>query len=271
MGIYNVRIRKSNSEEIAMTVYILQIIAMATMLCDHIAGLFLDDMVALRCIGRFAFPIYALLIAEGYRHIKHDKSRVTSHLGGYITLAVISEICYDFAESEALTVASFMESQNCIITLLLGFLGLMAIDYWKDKKKLYMWAAIALTAMLNFMVLSNYKFAGVLLIYAFYAYLNQFDGKTYMRRFVLLLAIFACYIPIYHWARCNFCGPAEYVEKLKGTLTWWYLTHIPIAALLATYTGKKGNAPKIFRTIYRYFYPGHLFILGIIRHLVFGI
>lgn len=252
-----------------MTVVQLQILAMVTMLVDHLADPYFDNMVLMRCIGRFAFPIYAFLVVEGYRHIKNNRTKLEAHLGGYLVLAVVTEFCYDLAECGTLTVAAAMASQNCIITLLLGFLGLIAIDKWKDTNRLFMWAAIALTAMANFLILSNYKFAGVLLMYAMYYYLNRYEGKNYLQRFLVLLLIFACYIPIYHWARYNFCGLDIFIQKLQGGNTWWYLTHILVAGLLATYTGKKGNSSKEFKLFYRNFYPGHLLLLGLFRHLVF--
>lgn len=254
-----------------MTVFYLQIIAMLTMFCDHLADPYFNNLVWMRCIGRFAFPIYAFLVVEGYRHIKNDPKRLEAHLGGYIFLALITEFCYDLAECETLDVASCMSSQNCIITLLLGFLGLMAIDKWKDTNKLFMWSTIILTAAANYMIASNYKFAGVLLMYGMYYYLNRYEGMNYMQRFGSLLLIFACYIPIYHWARFSFCDMATYIANLQGAYTWWYLTHILIAALLATYTGKRGLNNKTFKKFYRNFYPGHLLVLGLVRHLILHI
>ncbi len=241
------------------------------MLCDHLADPYFDNMVLMRCIGRFAFPIYALLVVEGYRHIKDDPKRMESHLGGYLVLAVVSEFCYDLAECGTIDVTSFAASQNCIITLLLGFLGLMAIDKWKDSSKLYMWAAIVLTAMANYLILSNYKFAGVLLMYGMYYYLNRFEGMNYIQRFGCLFVIFACYIPIYHWARYDFCDWGTYLANLQGGNTWWYLTHILVVALLATYTGKRGKNSRTFKKIYKCFYPAHLFVLGVVRHLILHI
>lgn len=250
------------------SVFILQIIAMVTMLSDHIASAFCDDMLILRCIGRFAFPIYAFLIAEGFRHIKDDPKRVEKHLGGYIFLAVISEFCYDLAECKTISVANFASSQSAMITLLLGFLGLMAIERWKDTNKLYMWSAIVLTAMLNYLTMSNYKFAGVLLIYLFYFYLNHFEEKNYFVKFGALLLVFAIYLPIYHWARYNFCDWTMFVEKLKNGNKWWYLAHIPVAALLASYNGEKGYSSKHYKLVYRYFYPVHLLVIGILFHTI---
>lgn len=250
-----------------MTVFGLQLTAMVTMFCDHFGSTFMNDDVIMRCIGRFAFIIYAFLVAEGYRHFKDDSKRVANHLGGYIVLAVISEFCYDLLEAKPFTVEKAVESQNAIITLLLGFLGLIAIGKWSDKP-VYKWSSVLLTALMSFFALSNYKFAGPLLIYALYYYLEHDLEKPYLNRLLMLLLIFACYIPVYHWARYNFCDLATFMAKLYGANTWWYLTHIAIAALIASYKGELGTVSPCFKNIYKIFYPAHLFVLGVIYQLM---
>lgn len=59
-----------------LTVFSLQLIAMVTMFCDHFGSAFMNDDVVMRSIGRFAFIIYAFLVAEGFRHFKDDSQRV---------------------------------------------------------------------------------------------------------------------------------------------------------------------------------------------------
>ncbi|MBR6611726.1 MAG: hypothetical protein IKK93_05710, partial [Campylobacter sp.] len=76
-------------------VFLLQIIALATMLIDHIALAFFDDNFWMRGIGRFAFVIYAFLIAQTFICIKHNESKITKHLKFYILLAILSELGYD--------------------------------------------------------------------------------------------------------------------------------------------------------------------------------
>lgn len=250
-----------------MSVFILQIIAMITMFCDHFAIAFLDNDIALRSIGRFAYPIYAFLLAEGFRHIKGDNSRITSHLGWYIVLAVISEPGYDLLEAKSASVADMMATQNVIFTLLLGFLGLLAIERFKNDP-LFKYSTILLTAMANFFLLSNFKFVGVLLIYAFYFYLENNTNKSYFKRLSWLLIIFAFYIPLYHWTRYNFCSPAIFIEKLNADNILWYITHIFIACLLATYVGKLGFYNKKFKSFYKFFYPAHLLVLGSLKRIL---
>lgn len=250
-----------------MNVFVLQLVAMITMFCDHLADPFLDNNLVLRCIGRFAFPIYAFLLAEGFRHMKNNKPKIEQHLGNLVVLAIISEFSYDLLEVRTFSFEKIFASQSAIITLLLAFLGMIAIENWKNKP-IWMWSAIFLTAMMSYMMKSNYKFAGVLMVYAFYYYLNHMEKKSYIQRLGMLLAIFVCYIPIYHWARYDYCEWGTFVEKLIGNNTWWYLTHILVAVLLAMYTGELGFYSKKFKRVYKVFYPVHLFIMGVIFHLM---
>lgn len=104
-----------------MTGFILRIIAMATMLTDHIGWNFIDNPMLLTWIGRIAFPCYAFLLAEGFFFIFRDKRRFTRHISTLILLAVGSELCYDMLEFGS-NVGSYMESQSVMFTLLLGFL-----------------------------------------------------------------------------------------------------------------------------------------------------
>lgn len=252
-----------------MSVFGLQFIAMVTMFCDHLGCTFFDNMVAMRCVGRFAFIIYAFLLAEGYRHFKNDDSRVSRHLGDYVVLAIISEIGYDLMEAKHFVASEIIDSQSAMITLLLGFLGLIAIEKWNDKP-LQKWSAILLTALMSFFAMSNYKFAGPLLIYAFYYYQERYLEKSYLTRLAFVLGIFVLYIPIYHWARYNFCDYTTFLKTLHGANTMWYLTHIPIACLIASYKGELGIISSSFKKVYRAFYPAHLFVLGIIFQLFFN-
>lgn len=253
-----------------MSVFILKIIAMITMVVDHLGGPFFNNNMVMRCVGRFAFVIYAFLLAEGFRHIRSSANRVETHLSKLVVLAFVSEFCYDLLE-EGFNIGRYMSSQNNIITLLLAFMGLLAIEHWK-KKPTAVVCAVALTSFCTYAMSSNYKIAGVLLVYAFYAYLNYVTDDSgrprfsYLKRLGLLLGIMAVYIPIYHWARVSFALGSQYGEAFIKYLPW-YLTHIPIAALLAFYTGEVGYRKRWFGNFYSWFYPGHLLLLGIIRLL----
>lgn len=66
----------------------MQIIAMLTMLIDHIGILFFPGNVAWRIIGRIAFPIYAYFIVQGFYRTR-DAGRYLRRL---VVLAVLSQV-----------------------------------------------------------------------------------------------------------------------------------------------------------------------------------
>lgn len=58
--IQNIRILNGN---------MLKIIAAITMTIDHIGAILFPHILILRIIGRIAFPIFAFMIAEGYKTV----------------------------------------------------------------------------------------------------------------------------------------------------------------------------------------------------------
>lgn len=68
----------------------LEIIAMATMLIDHIGAVFFPDMVFLRIVGRISFPIYCFLLVRGFHHTKCFRK----YLLRLILLAIVSQPIY---------------------------------------------------------------------------------------------------------------------------------------------------------------------------------
>ena len=59
---------------------VLKIIALLTMIIDHIGAVFFPDVLILRVIGRVAFPIFAFFVAEGYYYTKSKKRYVITML-----------------------------------------------------------------------------------------------------------------------------------------------------------------------------------------------
>ena len=69
----------------------LKLLAMVTMLIDHMGATLFPYALWMRCVGRLAFPIFCFLIAEGCAHT-HDKKRYAARLLGF---AVLSEPAFD--------------------------------------------------------------------------------------------------------------------------------------------------------------------------------
>ena len=63
-------------KKIGLTNNQLKIIAMISMLIDHIGLQMFPDLLIFRIIGRLAFPIFAYMIAEGCFYTKNKPDRI---------------------------------------------------------------------------------------------------------------------------------------------------------------------------------------------------
>ena len=59
-----------------MTSFKLKIIAIITMVCDHLGDALFSVVSPLNFIGRIAFPIFAFQISEGYIHTKNINKNI---------------------------------------------------------------------------------------------------------------------------------------------------------------------------------------------------
>ena len=55
-----------------MSAFIFKLLAMSTMVIDHISSGFLNNYMPMRNIGRLAFITYAFLMAEAFYHLRKD-------------------------------------------------------------------------------------------------------------------------------------------------------------------------------------------------------
>ncbi len=267
-----------------MTGFILRIIAMATMLLDHIGWNFIDNPMLLTWIGRIAFPCYAFLLAEAFFFVFKEKRRLLKYVSTLILLAVISEPCYDLLEFGANIGGSFMEAQSVMITLLLGFLwmSLTELLFPTNERKsekvqrkyiIVLACAYLLIGFTNYKMEANFNFVWPLLAIAYYWYLrySRNEEKTenkrnWIQRFWVLLGIFAIYLPIYFWVRSGFGDGAAWMEQVTKYLPWIW-GHCVAALVLSLSNGKLWYHKKWFKIFYTLFYPVHALIIGLLISL----
>ena len=219
---------------------ILKLIACLAMLIDHMAAFLPGDFmnmketlfmignkaVSLRMImhyiGRMAFPLFAFLITEGFTHT-HDRKKYGINL---LIFALISEIPWNLVHTGEL----FYSRQNVFFTLLIGYMGLCAIDLYKnDHKK----SIITLACLLgvSLVLRADYTCFGFGFILLLYLLKDRY-----------LMAILGCCMLPSRW--------------IGG------LAFIPILM----YNGQRGFAKaKWTKYAFYIFYPLHLLALYLIR------
>lgn len=218
-----------------MSSFELKIIAIITMLIDHIGAVFLTpnttSYLIFRSIGRLAFPIFVFLLVEGFHHTRDAKKYLT-RLGIF---ALISEIPFDLAFYGGF----YMGHQNIFFTLFLGFLLIMLMKEVEIKLPKNVIVINVINALLvivfciiAFYLQTDYNFLGILLITAFYL----FRGSK-MFLVISILLIFGT--PI---------GSISILAALS-------------MVFIALYNGNKGKSMKYF---FYFFYPAHLLILFLV-------
>lgn len=231
----------------------LKLMACITMLIDHIgascleagllvpliaSGTFSTDPAAvsllqmdrvLRYIGRLAFPIFCFLLVEGFLHT-HDFKKYALRMLGF---ALISEWPFDWAFFSGV----YWGHQNVYFTLLLGLLAMKALDTYRTpegmpvlKGILGVAACFLAAALLH----CDYDVLGLALILALY--MTRKDKRAQC----IAGAVFSLFEP---------------VAPLAFGLVWFY-------------SGERGGSSKLEQWAFYWFYPAHIFVLGVLANLV---
>ena len=256
-----------------MSVFILKLIAMCSMLIDHIAFALVNNNIAMRNIGRFAFFIYAFLIAESYFHLREKPEKLRNHLIKLLILCVISEPLFDRFDHYKWIDPS---SQSVMPTLLLGFAALICTGWWcrrfekKGSAKVIGSITICFAAALfSYYLNSDYAFGGVVLVVLFYLYLKQADYLRVPQRLVFLLGVEAVFMAFDIWRRVGFGNWQEFKEMANVLSMWKYGLAVSMIPL-AFYNRKLGYHSKWFSWLYSIFYPLQYVVLIIARYFIRG-
>ncbi|GIP41341.1 hypothetical protein J31TS4_46210 [Paenibacillus sp. J31TS4] len=94
----------------------MKLLAMLTMLLDHIGAVFLPEQPWLRWIGRLAFPLYAYSLVQGYLHTRSLKR----YMLRLLLLGLLAQLPFQWALGT--------EAGNAIGTLLVSLAVLSLLD-----------------------------------------------------------------------------------------------------------------------------------------------
>ena len=250
-----------------MSAFVLKIIAVITMTCDHLSYLIFGQLSFLNFIGRIAFPIFAYQISEGYIHTRNLKK----YFLRLFVFALISQIPFMLFTSIFTTHFSL----NIFFTLLFGLFTIILYD--KIDKKTYKTShmhifcnvlgviAACLIALLAEILHTDYGAFGVSIIFLFYFFRNH---KVLMNLSFILSVLIYYGNSIYFNLFIAFTRPELRATMNNGTVvSAFQLAGIYIGLAICTiipiifinlYNHKKGKDTKYFLYL---FYPLHLLII----------
>lgn len=207
-----------------MTAFTIKLIAIITMVIDHIGLFFFPDLIWFRVVGRLAFPLFAWLIANGAYHTHNIKA----YLARIFILACISQIPFLLANRQ---MDPQFSNLNVLFTLSLGLAAIIFIKKVKSPLfSLFIAAGFALAAnLLN----TDYGAMGVFSIIAFYVFFKNI-------KYLLLSEILIFTIP--------YIGALEQLD-LRGSIE---VVGIFSLIIIAFYNQKEGRKMKY---LFYLFYP----------------
>lgn len=208
--------------------YHLKIIALTTMLIDHIGIMFFPEMGMLRIIGRIAFVLYAFMLAEGFFYTKN----LNKYIYKVFLWSFLSEIPFDLAIHGKWF---YFGEQNIFFSLLIGLLGMKFIK--QDKSIFGKITIMVLCVLVAILLRVDYSWYGVLLIFVFYLF-REYGIKYFIGQGLNIAAAF----------------------KLLSFQFFAFLGFLPVLL----YNGNRGR--KI-GDIYYSFYALHLVIFNTIKYL----
>lgn len=237
----------------------LKIIAIVTMLIDHVGAVVLLRMIldnaaksgmvgmvpadglyqlynVFRGIGRLAFPIFCFLLVEGFQRTG-NRAKYALRMGIF---ALISEIPFDLALSSKVLEFNY---QNVYFTLLIGLLTMIAVDA-VDR------AAVKSGDGNPGSILSVLRYFMELVVMFLGAYVAECLHTDYGAKGVL------CILVLYFF-RLN-----RLMQCIAGACAFLWEQVAPLAFLLVGfYDGRRGLKLKY---VFYLFYPVHLLVLYLI-------
>jgi len=161
-----------------MSTFTIKLIAITTMLIDHLGLFFFPQVFLFRIIGRLSFPLFAWLIANGAIHTKN----VTAYATRLFLLALITQVPFSYANRQINVSPGDL---NVVFTL---FLGLAAIIVMQKTSKKLLWVLATIGAVAIADALSaDYGAAGVLSITSFYLFYNKLNKMIIAQTLLLFL------------------------------------------------------------------------------------
>lgn len=234
---------------------LLKWIAIITMVVDHASILLPQYNLLLRSIGRWAFPVFCIILAFNLNQAisKNKVHTLKKYFKNLALFCVLSEIPYQLFNQEPFT------TLNVMPTLLLGFL-LVVIGELKFKHATLQFFCLLVTTTLlsNFIM---YGVFGVLLIVSLYLFFKS-TNQSQKKYFLFISVIFTSLANIFNWLLGGY-----YTDVNTYSLALSFAVSSAVATYICAQTLLKGQhlnlhfeVPPVGKWAY-WFYPVHLIII----------
>lgn len=215
----------------------LKIIAMVSMLFDHVGKELLPQYPILQIIGRLAFPIFAYMIAEGCFYTKNK-------IKYFLTIFILGTGC-----QIVYTVAEHSFYQNVLITFSLSIALIFSLENFRIKRKklsgIILFFTVLIVSILTIVLPLSLEEYGFQIDYGIYGVLLPvavFYGKEKRQKLVYTTGVLALL-----------------AHSFGGGIQWFSLLSVPILALYNQKRGKYNIKPLFY-----IFYPAHLIVIYLI-------
>lgn len=230
----------------------LKLIAITAMTIDHLAWTlwpgYSHNPAAIAChiIGRLTAPIMWFFIVEGY-HYTHDVNKYTLRL---FILALVSHFAYNFCFGISFVpLKDSLFNQTSVAWSLAWGLVLLRIN---DSKRLPHWLKVVIVfAVCVITFPSDWSCVAAVAI----LFMGSARGN-FKQQMIWMMIWSATYAAVYF----------IFLDKIYGVIQLFTCLTIP---LLRLYNGERGKWKGMGKLFYVY-YPAHLFIIGILRVLLWG-
>ncbi len=232
-----------------------KLIAFLFMIVDHVGVAFFPRAMEFRLLGRIAFPLFAWGIVTGSEYTRN----IWKYALRILIVGILSQPCYMYGMNHKIN------ELNVFATLLLGLLGIAAIrenrfgsPYWGP----------ALAVLAACAVKMDYGFQGVLFILLLY-------GARKSRASIAAVMIAYCLYWGFGTASLKEVFGLPLIQQVSflpqgnklfahiSQIQFWAILSLPVM-LLPMRSRKDGfHLPAWLGYT---FYPGHLAIIGVIRH-----
>ena len=231
----------------------LHILAMATMVLDHMWATVVPGNTWMTLVGRLTFPIFAFLIAEGLTHTRDAKA----YRRRMLVAAILSEIPFNLMCASS---PIYPFHQNVLWTFLIAMYMIAMTERAKERGGGLWAAAVGIAAVILGMLLGtvamvDYFGAGVAMVMLFYFA----RGRRWYH--------FALQAAGMYYLNVEMLKGLYYPVTLFGHEFEFYQQSLALLALIPIwlYRGRQGHHSKAFRFVCYAFYPVHMLILAAVR------